>query len=79
MSTLFSTVNDGLSRIMRKEARKRNIPDFDVCYSDEETKLKADQAITRDCEKKILGSVAFIPSVMGITIAGHVLKKIAYE
>ncbi len=79
MATLFSTVNDGLSRIMRKEARKRNIPDFDVCYSDEEVKLESHQAMTRDVEKKILGSVSFIPSIMGITIAGHVLNKIVGE
>ena len=77
MATLFSTVNDGLSRIMRKEARKRGIPDFPVCYSDEEVNLNEDQAITRNCEKKVLGSVSFIPSIMGITIAAHVLRKIA--
>lgn len=77
MATLFTTVNDGLSRIMRKEARKRAIPDFPVCYSDEEVKLQENQAITRTGNKKILGSVAFIPSIMGITIAGHVLTEIA--
>lgn len=77
MATLFTTVNDGLSRIMRKEARKRNIPDYPVCYSDEEVKLQENQAITRTGEKKILGSVSFIPSIMGITIAGHVLREIA--
>ena len=77
MATLFTTVNDGLSRIMRKEARKRGIPDFPVCYSDEEVKLQENQAITRAGDKKILGSVAFIPSIMGITIAGYVLRRIA--
>ena len=77
MATLFTTVNDGLSRIMRKEARKRGIPDFPVCYSDEEVKLQENQAITRAVDKKILGSVAFIPSIMGITIAGYVLRRIA--
>ena len=77
MATLFTTVNDGLSRIMRKEARKRGIPDFPVCYSNEEVKLQENQAITRTGNKKILGSVAFIPSIMGITIAGHVLTEIA--
>ena len=77
MATLFGTVNDGLSRIMRKEARKRGIPDFPVCYSDEEVKLQENQAITRTGDKKILGSVAFIPSIMGITIASHVLREIA--
>ena len=79
MSSLYLTKNDGLSRIMRKEARKRNIPDYQVCYSDEEVKLSENQACTRDVEKKILGSVSFIPSIMGITIASHVIKKIAFE
>ena len=77
MATLFTTVNDSLSRIMRKEARKRGIPDYPVCYSDEEVKLREGQAITRTGEKKVLGSVAFIPSIMGITVASHVLREIA--
>lgn len=79
ISSLSKTCNDGLCRIMRKEARKRNIPDFTVCYSDEQTVIQPGQVITRDVEKKILGSVSFIPSIMGITIAGHVIRSIAQK
>lgn len=77
ISCLSQTCNDGLCRVMRKEARKRHIPDFTVCYSDEQLMLQPEQAITREVDKKILGSVSFIPSIMGITIAGHVIRSIA--
>lgn len=76
ITTLYKTQNDSLSRIMRKEARKRLIPDFLVCASDEKTSFDKDCSITRGVEKKILGSVSYIPSIMGHMIAGHVMTKI---
>lgn len=77
ITKLFSTKNDGLSRIMRKEARKREIGDFLVCASDEKNCVNEDAAITRSGEKKILGSSSFIPPIMGHMIAGYVMNQIA--
>lgn len=77
VSTIYKTRNDSLSKIVRKESRKRDIPDFLVCYSDETVALREDQAITRDHNKKILGSASFMPPIVGHIIAGHVLNDLA--
>ena len=77
ITSLYKTQNDRLSRIMRKEARKRKIPDFKVCASDEKTNFSEEAAITRGVDKKILGSASFIPPIMGHMIAGYVMANIA--
>lgn len=77
VSTIYHTRNDSLSKIVRKESRKREIPDFLVCYSDEVVMLRDDQAITRDHNKKILGSASFVPPIVGHIIAGHILNNLA--
>lgn len=79
LAMLSETKNDPLCRIMRKECRKRGIPDFKVCYSDELAEVDPEAKITRGVGKKILGSVSFIPSIMGITIASSVLRSIAQK
>lgn len=63
-----------LAKVMRRELRKRGICHLKVVYSEEPP---------RKCEKysengkPIPGSVAFVPSVAGLIIAGEVIKDIA--
>lgn len=76
MSKLSTTVNDPLARIIRKEARKRTIPDYVVCYSTERREIAENSQITRAGDKKILGSTSFIPAIMGHMLAGHVMNSI---
>jgi tRNA A37 threonylcarbamoyladenosine dehydratase len=55
---------------MRKELKKRNIEKLDVIASDE---------LINKAEKEIVrtpGSVAFVPSVAGIMIAGFVINNL---
>ena len=57
-----------LARVMRRELKKRGIEDVQTVYSPEEKKR---------AEGEPVGSVAFVPSVMGLIIAGEVVKRLA--
>ena len=58
-----------LARVMRTELRKRGINHLKVVYSKEEPIKGADG-------ERIIGSVAFVPSVAGLIIAGEVVKDL---
>ncbi len=63
-----------LARVIRYELRKRNINYLTVCYSKEEpikTIMKDEQT-----KKHIPGSIAFVPSVAGLLIAGKVINDL---
>ena len=57
-----------LARVIRKEAKKRNLHGIKVLYSKEEPKQVKNQ--------EIIGSISFVPSVAGLIIAGEVVKDI---
>lgn len=63
-----------LARVMRRELKKRGIERLKVVYSKEEPQ----ETKTQDEEtgKPIPGSVAFVPSVVGLIIAGEVIKDL---
>lgn len=76
-----------LARVMRKELKKRGIHHLKVVYSEEEpiTPLGApadepvEQSDTRPQQRRakpIPGSNAFVPSVVGLIIAGEVIKDL---
>ncbi len=56
-----------LARVMRRELKKRGIENVKVVYSEEEAKKTEDG---------IVGSVAFVPSVAGLILAGEVIKDL---
>ena len=62
-----------LARVMRRELKKREIFGVKAVYSKEEPK---GQAIQDENGKSAPASVAFCPSVMGLIIAGEVIKDI---
>lgn len=55
-----------LAKTIRKELRKRNIKDVKVVYSKEEPVIK----------DKIPASISYVPAVLGLIIAGEVIKDI---
>ena len=64
-----------LARVMRRELKKRGIERLKVVYSKEdplESKVKDEET-----GKSIPGSIAFVPSVAGLIIAGEVIKDLA--
>jgi len=75
---LFKTDYDPLAKVMRRELRKRNINSLKVVYS-KETPLEIDKSLILEEEKdkkRVPGSTAFVPSVMGIIIASEVVKDL---
>lgn len=78
VADITETAVDPLSRIMRKELKKRGIEHLKVVYSREkpltpfERLVPAEEAGRRD----IPGSVAFVPSVAGLILAGEVIKDL---
>ena len=62
-----------LARVMRRELKKRGVPRLKVVYSKEEP-VKVDEMSENG--KAVPGSLSFVPSVMGLIIAGEVIKDI---
>ena len=64
-----------LARVIRLELKKRNIKDVKVVYSTEPpiTPLKSDEISSK---RQIPGSIAFVPSVAGLVIAGEVVRDL---
>ncbi len=73
---LFATNFDGLARIMRKECRKRGIESLKVVWSDEDPLTPADAEEGDPGRRSTPGSVAFVPSVAGLILAGEVVKDL---
>ncbi len=67
-----------LAKVMRRELKKRNIKDVKVVYSTEQAKKPYDYVeIQKDSSKRSTpGSVAFIPSIVGLIIASEVIMDL---
>ena len=69
-----------LARIMRKECRKRGIDKLKVLFSTEDPIPSDPEAISLEelpeGRRALPGSVAFVPSVAGLIIAGEVIKDL---
>lgn len=73
-----------LARVMRYELKKRGIKNVKVVYSEEQPVVPAgrlaDEANSETHgAKRAPGSNAFVPSVMGLIIAGEVIKDLVTE
>lgn len=62
-----------LARVMRRELKKRGIEKVKVVYSPEQPVGKQE---TLETGKSVPASIAFVPSVMGLLIAGEVIKDL---
>ena len=85
VSDIYSTQVCPLARVMRTELKKRGIEKLKVVYSKEQPikkEKKEKEQITSENMgriKDVPGSVAFVPSVAGLIIAGEVIKDIKGE
>ena len=77
IADIFDTVNCPLSRIMRKEARKRGIRHLRVLYSCEQPVKVPTAAGAQRSERSNLGTASFMPPIMGQMIAGQVIRELA--
>lgn len=64
-----------LAKVVRVELRKRNIKNVKTVYSEEEPKTPFLNQ-HEDARKTTPGSLAFVPSVMGLIIASEVVKDL---
>ncbi len=91
VADIYKTKVCPLAKVMRRELKKRGIKKLKVVYSEElPTRPKEDMAIScrtncicppgakHKCTERrdIPGSVAFVPSVAGLIIAGEVVKDL---
>ena len=78
VADIYETSVCPLARVVRRELKKRGVPGLKVVYSKEEPIHPMEQR-EEETGKVIPGSVAFVPSVAGLIIAGEVIRDIAYQ
>ena len=75
VSDIYKTSVCPLARVMRTELRKRGIKDLKVVYSKEEP-LRA--VADGEGGRHAPGSIAFVPSAVGLIIAGEVIRDLVF-
>lgn len=76
IADIHDTVRDPLSRVIRKECRRRGIRHLRVLYSCEEPPARAQTADATGTRPE-LGTASFMPPIMGQMIAGEVIRRIS--
>ncbi|MNN72987.1 hypothetical protein D3C81_1890680 [compost metagenome] len=91
IADIYSTSICPLARVMRYELRKRNVDSLKIVYSKEKPLTPITDKVsncnnccicpkgtTRKCtvRRQIPGSISFVPSVVGLIIAGEVVKDL---
>lgn len=92
VADIYETSVCPLAKVMRRELRKRGIEQLKVVYSREEarqpltdteatgvacTDAPSEEGRTGASRRAIPGSVAFVPSVAGLIIAGEVIRDLS--
>ena len=72
VADIYKTSVCPLARVMRRELKKRGIEKLKVVYSKEEPV----KPVFAEGEETMPGSVSFVPSVMGLIIAGEIVKEL---
>ncbi len=75
---IYKTSVCPLAKVMRRECRKRGIKSLKVLYSTEQAaEPKGELPQSQDSSRRSTpGSIAFVPSVAGLIIAGEVVRDI---
>lgn len=79
VTDIYKTSVCPLARVMRRELKKRNIKYLKVVYSKEEPvapKMELTPEEGEETRRSTPGSVAFVPSVAGLVIAGEVVRDL---
>lgn len=80
---IYETKVCPLAKVMRRELKKRGVKKLKVVYSEETpicpafNRRDADSADRTEDRRTVPGSVAFVPSVAGLIIAGEVVKELS--
>ncbi len=94
VADIFQTKVCPLAKVMRRELKKREVGNLKVVYSEEQPQQPVD-TMTASCRtgcicppnaerhctdrRSIPGSVAFVPSIVGLIIAGEVVKDLIHN
>lgn len=78
VADIYETSICPLAKVMRRECRKRGIESLKVVYSKEEP-VRPIEDMPVECTQRrdIPGSTAFVPSVVGLIIAGEIINDLA--
>ena len=81
VANIYDTSVCPLAKVIRKECRRRGIEKLKVVYSDEEPRQPFHTAAAEEKSPghPAPGSVAFVPSVCGLIIAGEVIKDLIHK
>ena len=86
VADIYSTKACPLARVMRQELKRRGVKKLKVVYSEEkpisafaETENSNSEREGGKRAKAVPGSVAFVPSVAGLILAGEVIKDLISE
>lgn len=77
VTDIYKTTMCPLAKVMRRELKKRGVKKLKVVYSQEKALTPKEDISEETGRRSIPGSVAFVPSVAGLIIAGEVIKDIA--
>lgn len=88
VADIYDTKVCPLARVMRRELKKRDVQHLKVVYSEEVPVKTPEEAMGGICvpeeeqdntgRRSIPGSIAFVPSVAGLLIAGEVVKDLSH-
>lgn len=77
VADIYETKVCPLARVMRQELKKRNVKNLKVIYSEELALKPIENPLIIDSHRnQIPGSNAFVPPVVGLIMAGEVIKDI---
>lgn len=76
LGDIFDTANCALSRVMRKELRKRKIMSLCCVYSTENAAAISETMPSKDGTRPAPGSVSYVPSVAGLFMAYDAVNTI---
>ena len=80
VADIYKTSVCPLARVMRRELSRRGVKELKVVYSKEKPLTPVGGTETRGTqERQVPGSTAFVPSVVGLIIAGEVIKDLIRE
>lgn len=80
VADIYDTKVCPLAKVMRHELKKRGVKELKVVYSDEPPvtcQTTQDGQMEGKAGRMVPGSVAFVPSVAGLVIAGEVVKDLS--
>lgn len=79
VADIYETSVCPLAKVMRRELKKRGVERLKVVYSREEPRrpLPSDGTDTGSARRSTPGSVAFVPSVAGLIMAGEIIRDLS--